>query len=87
MAVAAPELYNGVAHCVLQTARYEGVAGLTKGLGASLAGIIPFSAVDLALFNTLKVWRAPLHLPCASPPTVRVSSHRALLLPPALLAR
>ena len=38
----------------------EGMRGLTRGLGASLVGIIPFSAIDLALFNALKVgmrWR------------------------------
>ena len=54
MAVASPELYRGVVHCVLQTVRDEGPRGLTKGLGASLVGIIPFSALDLALFNALK---------------------------------
>lgn len=55
MAVAEPNLYHGVFDCVLSTLRLEGFRGLTRGLGASLVGIIPFSAIDLALFNSLKV--------------------------------
>ncbi|KAL1519279.1 hypothetical protein AB1Y20_022808 [Prymnesium parvum] len=54
MSVAEPSLYRGVTHCVLQTVRHEGLRGLTRGLGASLIGIIPFSAIDLALFNAMK---------------------------------
>lgn len=47
--------WQGVVDCVVQTVRWEGWGALSKGLGASLVGIIPFCAVDLALFNTLKV--------------------------------
>ena len=54
MAVAPPELYRGIGHCIAMTVRTEGARALFKGLGASLMGIIPFSAVDLALYNTLK---------------------------------
>ena len=55
LAVASPGLYDGVLHCMRQTVRAEGLPALYKGLGASLIGIMPFSAVDLALYNTFKV--------------------------------
>mmetsp|Transcript_51461 Transcript_51461/g.168278 ORF Transcript_51461/g.168278 Transcript_51461/m.168278 type:complete len:524 (+) Transcript_51461:102-1673(+) len=58
MAIARAGEYEGIGHCLQRTARAEGLRALYKGLPASLAGIIPFSAVDLALFNTLKEWLA-----------------------------
>jgi len=54
MAVAKPAQYDGILHCIQRTIRLEGASALYKGLTASLIGIIPFSAVDLALYNTLK---------------------------------
>jgi len=54
LAVASPGTYEGVAHCMRSTVRAEGIGALYKGLGASLIGIMPFSAVDLALYNTFK---------------------------------
>eukprot|EP00962_Isochrysis_galbana_P049201 scaffold20748_cov51-Isochrysis_galbana.AAC.1 len=54
MAVARAGEYVGIRNCLQQTARAEGRRALYKGLPASLIGIIPFSAVDLCLFNTLK---------------------------------
>lgn len=54
LAIASPGLYEGVLHCMRETVRAEGVFALYKGLGASLVGIMPFSAVDLALYNTFK---------------------------------
>ena len=68
LAVAAPGLYEGVLHCMCETVRVEGLIALYKGLGASLAGIIPFSAVDLALYN--------VH--CAAHPAPRTPPPRAL---------
>ena len=47
LAVATPGTYEGLGHCLRSSVRAE-------GLGASLIGIIPFSAVDLALYNTFK---------------------------------
>ena len=54
LAVASAGVYRGVIHCMQSTVRKEGVLALYKGLGASLIGIVPFSAVDLALYNTFK---------------------------------
>jgi len=54
IAVASSGTYEGILHCIQLTARKEGLLALYKGLGASLTGIIPFSAVDLALYNTFK---------------------------------
>ena len=54
LAVASPGLYRGVVHCMQEAVRAEGPLALYKGLGASLVGIMPFSAVDLALYNTFK---------------------------------
>lgn len=54
LAVASPDLYQGVLHCMREAVRHEGPLALYKGLGASLIGIMPFSAVDLALYNTFK---------------------------------
>ena len=54
LAVASAGTYRGVVHCMQETVRAEGPLALYKGLGASLVGIIPFSAVDLALYNTFK---------------------------------
>ena len=36
----------------------KGVGGLYKGLTASVMGIIPYAGVDLAVYNTIKDWRA-----------------------------
>lgn len=55
LAVASPGLYSGVTHCISETVRREGMLALYKGLSASLIGIMPFSAIDLALYNTFKV--------------------------------
>jgi solute carrier family 25 phosphate transporter 23/24/25/41 len=52
--IAAPGVYRGIWHCMRTTAAREGPAALFKGLAPSLVGIIPFSAVDLALYNTFK---------------------------------
>ena len=54
MAVAAAGQYQGIIHCLQRTVAAEGVSALFKGLYASLIGIMPFAAVDLALFNSLK---------------------------------
>ncbi len=54
LGIAAPGTYSGILHCMRHTVAREGAGALYKGLGASLVGIIPFSAVDLALYNTFK---------------------------------
>ena len=45
---------SGVFDCLVQTVRAEGLAALGQGLGASLAGIVPFCALDLALYTQFK---------------------------------
>jgi len=46
--------YNGLFDCLKKTAEAEGFLGLYKGLFISLAGIIPYLAISLALYDTLK---------------------------------
>jgi solute carrier family 25 phosphate transporter 23/24/25/41 len=54
MAVAKQGQFDSIAACVRATVKHEGPTALYKGLAASLVGIVPFSAVDLALYSTLK---------------------------------
>ena len=54
MAVAKQGQFDSIAACVRATVKHEGPSALYKGLAASLVGIVPFSAVDLALYSTLK---------------------------------
>mmetsp|Transcript_7785 Transcript_7785/g.18392 ORF Transcript_7785/g.18392 Transcript_7785/m.18392 type:complete len:418 (+) Transcript_7785:74-1327(+) len=54
MAVAKQGQFDSIAACVRATVKHEGPPALYKGLAASLVGIVPFSAVDLALYSTLK---------------------------------
>lgn len=49
-----PGYYSGVTECILTTIRHEGLGALSQGLGASLVGIVPFCALDLALYSALK---------------------------------
>lgn len=46
--------FNGLAHCLSSTYKMEGFKGLYRGLGASVVGTVPYCAVDLGTFNTLK---------------------------------
>ena len=54
MALAPHGYYSSVFECLRTTIRCEGVGALSQGLGASLVGIVPFCALDLALYATLK---------------------------------
>lgn len=54
LALANPGTYNGVVGCLRQVAMNEGTRGLFAGLGASIAGIVPYAAIDLAVFSLLK---------------------------------
>lgn len=46
--------YKGIMHCFYKIVKKEGVLQLYKGMGASLLGIIPYAAVDLAIYSNLK---------------------------------
>uniref|UniRef100_A0A6A7G479 Carrier superfamily protein n=2 Tax=Hirondellea gigas TaxID=1518452 RepID=A0A6A7G479_9CRUS len=45
---------KGILNCLITISRTEGFPALFRGLGASLAGIIPYAGVDLAVYNTLR---------------------------------
>jgi solute carrier family 25 (adenine nucleotide translocator) protein 4/5/6/31 len=52
--IASKRQYTGLIDCLSRTAKNEGIFGLYKGLFISLAGIIPYLAISLALYDTLK---------------------------------
>ena len=52
--VAVVRRYSGLVDCLVKTASAEGVLGLYKGLGISLAGIMPYLAISLSLYDALK---------------------------------
>ena len=54
--IASVRQYTGLVDCLRKTASSEGIPGLYKGLTISLAGIIPYLAISLALYDTLKDW-------------------------------
>lgn len=54
LALAPKGHYDGILDCVRSIVKKEGGKQLYKGLGASLMGIIPYAAIDLTIFNTLR---------------------------------
>ena len=46
--------YMGVVDCIASIVRHEGLVALTHGLRASLLGIVPFCALDLAIYSASK---------------------------------
>ncbi len=38
----------------MRTVRNEGPMGLYRGLGASVAGVLPYAGIDLAVYSLLK---------------------------------
>lgn len=46
--------YNGMVHLMQSTIEKEGIAGMYKGLGISLCGIMPYLAISLSTYDTLK---------------------------------
>ena len=54
LATADPGTYRGIAHCFKEVHRIGGVPALYAGIGPSLAGIIPYAAIDLSLMSILK---------------------------------
>lgn len=51
---AAERQFNGLADCLVKIAKADGVQGLYRGLGVSIAGIIPYRASYFGLFDTGK---------------------------------
>lgn len=54
LALAPPGYYNGILDCIKKIYKKEGFFQLYKGLGASLSGIIPYAAIDLAIYTSLR---------------------------------
>jgi len=54
LAVSSVHEYRGMVHCLVSCVRYEGWKSLYRGLSASLAGIIPYAAVDLTIYSALR---------------------------------
>jgi len=54
LALSKPGRYSGIAGCLKSILKEEGIIGLYKGWTASVYGIIPYSAVNLTLYNIFK---------------------------------
>lgn len=48
--------YRGIWHCMRHSVQREGYRAMFKGIGPALLAIMPASAVDLTLYNTLRDW-------------------------------
>ena len=68
-----PAAQAGVGDCIRVTVRHEGLGALSKGLTASLAGIVPFCALDLVSRHI----HCPLPPLPNRPPKVRAATHGA----------
>jgi len=68
--VTASRHYRGLVDCLVQTRRLEGFAGLYKGLFISLAGIMPYLAISLSLYDTMKQSAHRAGLDASSSPIV-----------------
>lgn len=54
LAIAETGYYKGMSDCLIKIIRKEGFWQLYKGMGTSLLAIIPYAAIDLAIFSNLK---------------------------------
>jgi len=54
LALAPVGTYSGIGGCITKIMAEEGPKALYKGWGASVTGIIPYAAIDLAVFNTIR---------------------------------
>ena len=52
--------FHGLVDCLTKTARAEGAGGLFKGLGPSVASIIPYVGIGFTLYDELKILAAML---------------------------
>jgi len=58
LALARSGEYRGIVHCIQTIVSQNGFGALYKGWAASIAGIIPYAGVDLAVYNAIKDMRA-----------------------------
>jgi len=54
LAVSTIGTYSGISHALFKISRQEGVFALTRGLRASLLGIVPFSGTDMGVYFYLR---------------------------------
>jgi len=54
LAICPTGTYNGMFDCMWKMHRHEGTRSLFKGISPALLGIVPYSAIDLCLFNWSK---------------------------------
>lgn len=54
LAICPTGTYKGMFDCILKIRKYEGTKALFKGICPALLGIVPYSAMDLCLFNFTK---------------------------------
>lgn len=54
LAICPTGTYNGMLDCMWKMHRHEGSRALFKGISPALLGIVPYSAIDLCLFNWSK---------------------------------
>lgn len=54
IAVSSATEYRSIFHCIHRTVVNEGIFALYKGLPTALVGIVPYSAIDLALYEASK---------------------------------
>jgi solute carrier family 25 phosphate transporter 23/24/25/41 len=54
IAVSSAGQYSSIFDCIHRTVMHEGIGALYKGLPTALVGIIPYSAIDLGLYETAK---------------------------------
>jgi solute carrier family 25 phosphate transporter 23/24/25/41 len=54
MCLAPKGTFRGAAHCATTIAKQSGARALYVGLGASLAGIVPYAALDLTIYSSLR---------------------------------
>jgi len=54
LAICPTGTYKGMTDCLWKIRKYEGTRALFKGICPALLGIVPYSAIDLCLFNLSK---------------------------------
>ena len=69
MSLAPLDRYESVQDCLREVVRREGPLALTRGMTVSLLGIVPFCAIDLALYSTLKEQLAAAQQPAGVVPS------------------
>jgi len=55
LATAPPGMYSGVLHAAKRVLAQEGVGGFYRGIAPCLLGVVPYAAVEIALYESLKL--------------------------------